>query len=277
MLIGILWLPLIVCLVSSAILGYVGLHVLKREIIFIDIALAQIAAVGAIAAHILSQESAGHENGFMAKTMAYIFVLAAAGFFSFARRRATEIPIEAVIGVSYAISAAAALFLLGAGTGGHVHVQDMLAGSLLWVTGKEVLVACSAFAVVGVLFRVFRESLTEISEDYDAAVAAGRNVVLWDFVFYALCGVVITFAVSIAGVVVVFAFLVIPATISAFFSSTWGARLFVAWSAGGLASVLGLFFAFKLDFSVGPAVALFLGVFLVSAAFRRNRAFQQND
>jgi len=259
-------LPLLMCLSLVAVMGYLGIHVLKREIIFIDIALAQFAAVGAIVAHLAfhthEQPALGAVLSFL---VAFAFVLVAAGFYAFARRNATQIPIEAVIGVSYAIAAAGALFLVGVAPGGHVHVQHMLAGSILWVTWRDVLVCIAAFAVVGALFRLFRGPLTKVSDDYDGAVREGVNVVLWDFVFYALCGVVITLAVRVAGVVVVFAFLIIPATVSALFARGWGTRLLAAWAAGVASSILGLLFAFRLDFSMGPSVAMFLGVELALA------------
>jgi len=260
--IQVLGLPLLMCFSIVAIMSYLGIHVLKREIIFVDIALAQLAALGAIAAHLAFH---AHHGSVLSFLVAFAFVLVAAGFYAFARRKATQIPIEAVIGVSYAIAAAGALFLVGVAPGGHVHVQHMLAGSILWVTCRDVLVCAAAFVAVGGLFVVFRGPLTSISEDYEGAISRGANVVLWDFVFYALCGFVITFVVRVSGIVLVFAFLIIPATVSALFGTGWRLRLVVAWAAGAAASILGLLFAYRLDFSMGPSVAMFLGVELALA------------
>ena len=264
--------PFLSCLVLVAVLSYLGLHVLRREIIFIDIALAQLAAVGAIVAHLAVGAHGGSAAGQLA---AFGLVVVAAAFYAVVRRRITQLPLEAVIGVSYAIAAAGALFLLGVGTGGHVHVQHMLAGSILWATWRDVLVCAGAFGVIGGLFRIFRGPLTRISEDYEGAVRAGVRVVWWDFLFYTLCGAVIALAVGIGGIVVVFAFLIIPATVSAVLASGWGVRLVAAWATGAIASVLGLLFAYRLDFSVGPSVAMFLGVELVlvgAYGLRRTRA-----
>jgi zinc/manganese transport system permease protein len=269
--IQVLGLPLLMCLALAGVLGYLGIHVLKREIIFIDIALAQLAAVGAIGAHLAFH---AHGDSILGFTVAFAFVLAAAGFYAFARRKVAQIPVEAVIGVTYAVAAAGALFLVGVAPGGHVHVQHMLAGSILWVTWRDVLVCASSFAAVGGLFRLLRGPLTRISDDYDTATSEGLNVVLWDFVFYALCGLVIALAVRVSGIVLVFAFLIIPATISAIFSSGWRTRLLAAWAAGFTASVLGLLFAYRLNFSMGPSVAVFLGLELALAgvyALRRSR------
>ena len=138
-----------------------------------------------------------------------------ATFFAVVRRRVTQIPLEAVIGVSYAIAAAAALFLVGVAPGGHVHIQEMLAGSILWATWGDVLWSTVVFAAVGLCFYLFRRPFRAISENYKEAIARGYNTLGWDFVFYAMVGVVITVAVRIAGVVLVFTFLIIPATLSA--------------------------------------------------------------
>jgi zinc/manganese transport system permease protein len=258
--ISIQGLPFLACLIMLAILCYIGIHVLKREIIFIDIALAQIAAVGAIAAHIVFHL---HGHSLYAQALALGSTLVAAAFFAIVRRSVTQIPLEAVIGVSYAVSAAAALFLVGIAPGGHVHIQEMLVGSILWATWSDVLWSAVVFAVVGIGFYLFRKPLRAISDDYEGAAARGYNTLGWDFLFYALVGVVITVAVQIAGVVVVFTFLIIPATLSAALASGWAGRLMVAWFAGGISAALGLLFAARFDFSVGPAIAVFLGAALI--------------
>ena len=265
-LVQILGIPLLICLEMILILGYLGIHVLKREVIFIDIALAQIAAVGAIGAE-LAFEAHGHSV--LGYSCAFGATLVAAAFFSLVRLRVTQVPLEAIIGVSYAIAAAGALFLVGIAPGGDVHVQEMLAGSILWATWSDVMWAALLFGLVGSFFYVFRRSFASISEDYEGSARRGVNTVGWDLLFYALVGVVVTLAVRIAGVVVVFAFLVIPATLSAVLASGWRERLIVAWVAGALASVLGLLFADRLDFSVGPAIALFLGAALVLVGLLR--------
>jgi len=233
----ILGIPFLICLEMIAILGYLGIHVLKREIIFIDIAMAQIAAVGALGAA-LAFEAHGHSV--LGHACAFGATAVAAAFYSLIRRRVVQIPLEAVIVVSYAIAAAGALFLLGIAPGGDFHVQQMLAGSILWATWTDVIWAAALFALVGGCFYVFRMPFTTISEDYEGAARKGVNTIGWDFLFYVLLGVVVTLAVRIAGVVVVFSFLIIPASLSALLASGWRARLAVAWIAGAVASALGL-------------------------------------
>ena len=265
-LVQILGVPLLICLEMIAILGYLGIHVLKREVIFIDIALAQIAVVGALGAELAFE---AHGDSLLGHACAFGATLVAAAFYSLVRRRVVQIPLEAVIGVSYAIAAAAALFLLGIAPGGDFHVQQMLAGSILWATWTDVIWAALLFALVGGCFYLFRRPFTSISEDYEGAAREGVNTLGWDFLFYALLGLVVTMAVRIAGVVVVFTFLIIPATLSALLASGWRERLIVAWITGAVASVLGLLLAERLDFSVGPAIALFLGAGLALVGLLR--------
>lgn len=262
----VLGLPLLACVALTSILGYLGLHVLEREIVFIDIALAQVVAVGAIVAHVAF---GAHGDSPLSYACAFGAALAVAAFYAFARQRVVQISLEAVIGVSYAIAAAGALFLVGIAPGGHVHVQHMLAGSILWTTWKDILVCAPVFALVGLCFYLLRKPLARVSRDYANARQEGMRVAWWDFLFYGLISVVITLAVKIAGVVLVFAFLIIPATVSALFASRWTTRMLVAWAVGVPGSVLGLLLADRLDLPVGPAVTLLLGLLLVLAAVWR--------
>jgi zinc/manganese transport system permease protein len=246
----------------GTILAYLGIHVLKREVIFIDIAVAQVAAVGSIAAHLAFD---AEQDSLLAYATSLLCVLLISAFYAAARTAVVQISIETVIGISYAITAAAAMFLIGMHPG-HVHAGEMLAGSLLWVTWRHIIASAVVFSAVGIMLYLFRKPISEVSQDYDRAVAGGLKAMRWDFLFYALLGAVITLAVRISGVVSVFAFLIIPATTSALFARSWAARLLIAWATAAVSSVAGLLFAYYLDFSVGPAVALFLGGALVVAA-----------
>jgi len=255
-----LGLPLLTCLLITAILGYLGLHVIKREVIFIDIAVAQVAALGAISAHMFLDV---HADELLSIIYSFGATVIVALFFSIIRRKISMLPIEATIGITYAITAAGSLFIIGKSACGHTHIQQMLTGSLLWVNVRDIGWAAMAFAFAGICFRIFRVPLQKISDDYDKAVQSGLNVIGWDFLFYTLCGIVITVAVRLTGVVVVFCFLIIPATISLLFSTEWGVRLLIAWVVGVAASVSGLMFCRYGDFSAGVSVALFLGLFLI--------------
>jgi len=263
---AMLGLPLLACVMMVGILGYLGLHVLKREVIFIDIAVAQVAALGATVAHIFLHV---HGDSPLALGCAIGATLLTALFFAVVRRRVSRLPIEATIGITYAIVAAGTLFAIGKSACGHSHVQEMLNGSLLWVGWSDLLWSALVFAGTGACFLACRAPFQRISDDYENAVREGGRVMGWDFLFYALCGIVITFAVRLAGVIVVFCFLIIPATLSALLAAKWHVRLLIAWAAGTIASIAGLLFCHWLDFSAGISVSLFLGISLLSVSICR--------
>ncbi|MBN1505821.1 MAG: metal ABC transporter permease [Sedimentisphaerales bacterium] len=261
-LLEMLGLPLLACFLMSALLAYAGMHVLKREIIFIDITLAQVAAVGSIIAHLAF---GAHEETLLSYAVSLACVLALAALYAMLHQRAIQLPIEAVIGVSYAIAAAGGVFLISLAPT-EIHTDTMLAGSLLWIERSDVLFMLVVFAATGLCFYLLHRPLLRVSQGYREDHAGGARAACWDFVFYALIGIVITTAVRIAGVLVVFGFLIMPATISAVFSSRWGIRLLIAWAIGATASAAGLIGAYYLDFSVGPVIALCMGVLLAAVA-----------
>jgi zinc/manganese transport system permease protein len=261
-LLEMLGLPLLVCLMMSGILAYAGMHVLKREIIFIDITLAQVAAMGSILAHLAF---GAHEETLLSYAISLACVLVLAAFYALLHKRPIQLPIEAIIGVSFAIAAAAGVFLISLAPT-EMHADEMLAGSLLWIQTSDVVFMLVVFAVTGLCFYLLRRPLYRVSEGYREGPAAGAHGAWWDFVFYALVGIVITTAVKIAGVLVVFGFLIMPATISTVFSSRWGIRLLIAWAVGAVASMGGLAGAYYLDFSVGPVIALCMGILLAVVA-----------
>ena len=262
-LIQIVGLAFLACIIIGSVLAYLGIHVLKREVIFIDIAIAQMAAVGSLIAH---EAFHAEENTLLSYLCSLAVVLLVSLFYSLVRTRIREISVEAVIGISYAIAAAGALFLIGLAPG-HAHVQEILAGNLLWVTWTDLAVCSVVFLPVSVCLFLIREPLLRVSENYEGAVERGMHVALWDFLFYALVGIAITVAVRIAGVVVVFSFLIIPATTSAIFAANSLVRMVIAVFVCVLASAGGLVFSYYFqDFSVGPPVALLLGCILAAAA-----------
>ncbi|MBN1765103.1 MAG: metal ABC transporter permease [Sedimentisphaerales bacterium] len=252
----ILSLPFLACLLMGSVLGYFGIHVLKREVIFVDISLAQIAAVGSILAHMLFKV---HGNSLLAYGLAVFFVILVGCFYALARRRVTQISLEAIIGVTYAIAAAAALFLVGIAPGGHLHVQRMLAGTLLWVSPSDIIQSAVIFTAVCLCFYIWRKPLTAITEVYQETTNESRHAIGWDSLFYALLGIVIISSVKMAGVVVVFAYLIIPATIALLFTRRTAGQLLIIWSMAFLASIAGLLFSYFFDFSVGPSIGAFMG------------------
>ncbi|MBN1291808.1 MAG: metal ABC transporter permease [Candidatus Latescibacteria bacterium] len=256
----------VACLSVLAILGYLGIHVIEREIIFIDIALAQIAATGSTLAFVLFRQKYPEGQDFLARIFAIGFTIVAAAFFSYIAKKVSQISQETVIGVSYAISAAATLFLLAVAAGGDVHMEEMFTGSILWAQWPAIFICMIVYALVGIFHFVFRKQFIRLSTGYSNADKQGMNVMWWDFLFYASMGLVITYTVEMAGVLLTFAFLIIPATFSAMFFQNWSYRLVVAWVLGLLVSIAGLAFSYWFDFSCGPSMVAIMGVVLIAAA-----------
>lgn len=262
--------PFVACLTMVGIFGYLGIHVLEREIIFIDIALAQIAAVGSTFAFVFIGVG---EQSPLAYICAFTFTLLAAVFYSHIGKAVTRISQEAIIGVSYAIAAASALFLIAMAAGGDVHLEHMLTGSILWAKWSDIFVCFVVYVAIGFFHILFLDKFKNISQDYQSAVDRGIKVRWWDFLFYVSMGIVITLTVRIAGVLVIFSFLIIPATFAAMFVKSWGKRLLIAWTIGTAASIAGLAFSYILDFSCGPSVVTFLGLTLIIAAVLKKFKF----
>lgn len=253
--------PFAACLILVGLHGYLGLHVLLRQVIFVDLALAQIAALGAVVALVQ-----GHEPGTPA-SFAYSLGATVLGAFVFSltrtRRHDSKVPQEALIGITYVIASAAALLVADRAPEGAEHIKELLAGSILWVTWGVVIKDLLIYSAVGLFHYIFRKKLIMISENPERAYAEGMNVRLWDFLFYLSFGVIITLSVEIAGVLMVFSYLVAPAIIALGSSNRWGSRIVIAWAVGFLASALGLIASYKVDFPSGPAIVCALGLFLV--------------
>ncbi len=253
--------PFIACLSTIGILGYFGIHVLKREIIFIDIAMAQIAAFGITVSLLFNIDAESNSTYFFSIG----FTTLAAAVFAYIKDEKLKIPLEAIIGLSYAISSTATVLIMDRIAGAAEHIKEMLIGSILWVSRGEIVKAIIVYYIIGTIHYIFRAKFIAISENSKRAQELGINVKLWDFIFYATLGIVVMHSVKIGGILIVFAFLVIPASISALFMKSWFSRIILAWIMGTIVSVAGLYFSWQLDLPSGPAVILVLGVVLFSA------------
>jgi len=254
-------LPFVACLVLTAIHVYLGLHVLARGVIFADLALAQTAALGITVAFL-----AGHAiQSDAAYWYALVFTLAGAGLFAGSRTRRARVPQEALIGIVYAVSAAAAVLVVDRAPQGSEHIKQLLVGSILTVTGDEVRALTLLYAVLGALLWAVRRPLLLISFDPDGA-AQRHAVRAWDFVFYASFGLVVTSSVRVAGVLLVFSYLVVPATVAALLTDSVRGRLLVGWAVGVGVSAGGLFASYAWDLPTGATVVVTFGVALAGVA-----------
>ncbi len=269
--------PFIVCLLLIGINVYFGIHVIKREIIFIDIALAQIAALGGTVATILHDLFPGHaEHAHDEHTMwwylfAFGFTTMAALIFTTLKSRRLPIPLESLIGIAYAVAATGAVILLDKAAGGDVHVHEMVAGSILWVNWHQITVLFLVFGLIGFFHYKYRRKFIAITDSYNDEKAEFNF--LWDFLFYATFGIAVVFSVEVGGILTVFAFLIIPASISALFSHNWTSRILIGWGLGTVVTVCGLYLSWVMDVPSSPTVILFLGVFLLLAIVVRSLGF----
>jgi zinc/manganese transport system permease protein len=266
-----LFLPLLASLMLLAVTSYFGIHVLKREIIFIDIALAQIAALGGVVSlfldHTLDLHGIMIGNMDLSEILEYmfslVFCLGAAFLFTFLNDPRIRIPMEAFIGIAYAFATTAAVIILDKGAGGDVHLHDMLTGSLLWTTWQQLLRLAIFLFAIGGFHIIFRRHFIGLSANYLTNKSTGKNSRKWDFLFYLTFGIVIIEAVRIAGVLTVFAFLILPASISALFSDRWDRRIYIGLTSGIAATISGLSLSVALDVTASPLIILSLGVILL--------------
>ncbi len=254
----LLW-PFIASLILTGIHAYLGVHVVERGVIFVDLALAQIAALGATIAILLGMDV--HGQGAYWLSLAFTFVGAA--IFAFARARTAHIPQEAFIGIAYAVASAAAILAMSKATGETEHLKDMLVGNILAVDRAEVLKTALLYGVIGLFHYVFRRNFLLISTEPASAEARGLNLRLWDFLFYASFGLVVTSSVSIAGVLLVFCYLIVPSVGAMLLAEQVGTRLAIGWTMGTLVSALGVCFSVWLDLPTGATIVCTFGAILL--------------
>src|SRR6266704_1161528 len=213
--------PFMASLILTGIHAYLGVHVVERGVIFVDLALAQIAALGATVAILAGMDP--HGQGAYWLSLAFTFVGAA--IFAFARTRRGHIPQEAFIGIAYAVASATAILAMSKATGETEHLKDMLVGNILAVSKHDVIKTAILYGCVGLFHFVFRKKFLAISLNHAKAEESGLNVKLWDFLFYASFGFVVTSSVAIAGVLLVFCYLIVPSVGAMLFADRIGPRL----------------------------------------------------
>jgi zinc/manganese transport system permease protein len=248
---------LTVCFVLIGIHTYLGLHVIAREVIFLDIALAQIAALGLTIALLCGFEPSSQ--------MAYIFALGmtflAAILFTLIKSK--SVPLEAIIGVSFVVSSAIGILLADKIPHGAEHLKHILSGNILWVTWPQIAKTALIYGTLGSLHYLWRKKLLLVSKHPTEAKKQNLRTWVWDLFFYISFGIVITSSVQIAGILMVFSFLIIPALCSMLLFSDMKRQLLFGWAIGSLASIIGLGTSLFLDLPSGPAIVTILGSMLM--------------
>jgi zinc/manganese transport system permease protein len=251
--------PFLASLILTGIHAYLGVHVVERGVIFVDLALAQIAALGATIAILAGMDV--HGGGSYWVSLAFTFL--GAGIFAIARTRKGNIPQEAFIGIAYAVASAAAILAMSKATGETEHLKDMLVGNILAVSYHDVIKTAILYGVIGLFHYIFRKKFLLISTNMAEAERQGVNIRLWDFLFYASFGFVVTSSVAIAGVLLVFCYLVVPSVGAMLFSDHIGKRLAIGWTMGTIVSALGVYLSVVLDLPTGATIVCTFGAVLV--------------
>lgn len=295
----LLFWPFIACISMGLLHGYAGLHVLRRGVIFVDLALAQMAALGAVVGlfaagpeHVVAvsaqpgaqvSPAAGdeleqaiqgsgriwapageehHGQGFL-DFWPTVFALGGAVLLAFSRLPGNRVPHEAIIGVVYVVAAAVTVLLLSKSPHGHEQMEQMLTGKLLFVNQAEVLTTAALYAGLGLLHVIFYRPFLAISTSPEAAERAGMRVHLWDILFYGMFALMVTRSVAVAGVLVVFSFLIIPGACAGLLVSSFKSRIVVAWIVASVVSVMGMFISAAWDLPTGSTVVATFGAALV--------------
>jgi zinc/manganese transport system permease protein len=251
--------PFVASLILTGIHAYLGVHVVERGVIFVDLALAQIAALGATVAIVVGMDPHGRSSYWI--SLGFTFLGAA--IFAFARTRRGHIPQEAFIGIAYSVASALAIILMSKATGETEHLKDMLVGNILAVSWPEVRKTAMLYALIGLFHYIFRKKFLMISMNHEKAESLGLNVRFWDFLFYASFGFVVTSSVAIAGVLLVFCYLIVPSVGAMLFADRIGHRLALGWTMGTLVSALGCYLSVQLDTPTGATIVVTFGGILV--------------
>ena len=255
--------PFVASLILTGIHAYLGVHVVERGVIFVDLALAQIAALGATIAILLGMDPHGRGAYFL--SLGFTFL--GAGIFSLARTRRGHIPQEAFIGIAYAVASATAILAMSKATGETEHLKDMLVGNILAVSRAEVAKTALLYGGIGLFHYIFRKKFLLISTNPAQAEGSGMSIRLWDFLFYASFGFVVTSSVAIAGVLLVFCYLIVPSVGAMLFADKIGRRLAIGWTMGTLVSALGIYFSVLADLPTGATIVCTFGGVLILMFF----------
>jgi zinc/manganese transport system permease protein len=254
--------PFVACMILVAIHSYLGLHVISRGVIFVDLSLAQMAALGTTTALLVGFAPSSGK----AQIIALVFTAIGAAIFAATRTHGKgRVPQEAIIGIVYVVASAAALLVADKAPRGADAIKDVLVGTILWVTWPTIVRVAIAYTVLGAALFVLRRRFETISFEPELADTKGWRLRWWDFWFYLIFGIVITFSVPLGGVLLVFSFLVVPAVTAFLFTRQPTALTIIAFTTGAVASATGLWLSYKFDLPTGPTIVCSYGLVLMLA------------
>jgi zinc/manganese transport system permease protein len=266
---SLLALPFVACVAFVLIHAYLGVHVLRRNIVFADLALAQLSALGATLAFALGYAPTS-PTGF---SYALLFTAIGAALLTLTRGLARFVSQEAFVGILYVVATAATILVVDRSPQGAEHVKKILIGSILTVGGPELAKLAALYVAIGLFHFILRRPLLAIASNAQPAGRSTLVVSIWDFFFFLSFGVVVTSSVTTAGVLLVFTFLIVPAVIGSIFSRNLSVVLPIAWGAGILASAVGLVGSYALDLPTGAALVMAFALALVLAGLAKALIF----
>ncbi|HTS66795.1 MAG TPA: metal ABC transporter permease [Candidatus Acidoferrales bacterium] len=254
--------PFIASLILTGIHAYLGVHVVERGVIFVDLSLAQIAALGTTIAVLYGIEP----HSTTAYVVSLVFTFIGAAVFSTIRGHNARIPQEAVIGICYAVASAAAILAMSKSAEQTEHLKEMLVGNILTVSWFEVEKTAALYGLIGLFHYLCRRKFLTISMNPEKAEAEGINTRMWDFLFYASFGFVVTSSVAIAGVLLVFCYLIVPSVGAMLYAEHVGTRLAIGWTMGTLVSALGVYLSLLIDLPTGATIVCTFAIVLIAMA-----------
>jgi zinc/manganese transport system permease protein len=258
-------LPALASIVIAGLHVYLGLHVVERGVIFVDLALAQIAVLGGTIA-LLVPAWGGDPHGPAVYWMSLAFTLAGAAIFSFVKGHRARIPQEAIIGIAYVVASGAVIIAMSQTTAPSERLRNMLVGNIVAVSVEEVGRTAAIYAVVALFHYVFRRRFFLISTSPERAAAEGWSIRFWDFLFYSSFGLVVTQSVAIAGVLLVFCYFVVPAVGGMIYSERHGVRLAIGWVMAVIVSMMGMYLSVRFDLPTGATIVCTFGLVLIAMA-----------
>ena len=251
--------PFVACLLFPPLLVYLGLHVVRREVIFVDLALAQVATLGTCVALLMGYHFDDRVTFWVSLAVTFL----GAAFFSWTRNtNKAAVPQEAVIGITFVVAAAAVILLLSRVAGGKEELEHLLTGDILNVTKGDIGQRVLVFAALGAFYGGFHKRFVLISSDPERAFAEGVRVRLWDFLFYAAFALVVVSFVRLGGVLLTFSYLIVPAVCGTILATDWMKRLAIGWGIAAAASIIGLRASYKMDLPTGAAIVVASGLLL---------------
>ncbi len=247
--------------ITGVLLSYLGVHVVGRGIVFVDLALGQISSLGvAFAAFI----------GTGLTSIPLIFTLVGALLMSFINIRDKRLKQEAVIGILYAFTSALTVLFISKTPHGDSDIQEVLFGNILSISWQQITLVGIVFGAIAIMHLIFARKFFNLTESFENGQNHSVGIFnVWNFLFYISIGLAIVFAVKINGVIPVFSYLIIPAVSAILISKNKITVIILAMLISILAGFLGLNFSFHYDFPAGPSIVSVLGgIFTLAAMYK---------